>query len=145
MYAQTPITYTMGLDLHHTLQFNLDFGPDAIQTQLLWKLHSLSLLMISVPLYTRRMIFCRVRVYKPSLFANCSQGINKIDFIDVNPALLQVSLFCGVMLCTSVQVHRRFGRIYCLYLQCRRYNKQRTRNKQNGCNFKAYSYCGTRC
>jgi hypothetical protein len=44
--------------LRHILQFNLDFEPDAIQTQLPWKLRRLSLLTISVPLWTPSMI-CR--------------------------------------------------------------------------------------
>jgi hypothetical protein len=76
----------MDLDLHHILQFNLDFGPDAIQTQLPWKLHSLSL-------YTRE-VWASVweGVYKQSISSNCSQEANKIDFIVINSPLLQITV-----------------------------------------------------
>jgi hypothetical protein len=56
MYAHTSITHTMGPVRHYIIFYSLILilGPDVIQTQLPWKLRSLSL---PVPIYTRATIF----------------------------------------------------------------------------------------
>jgi len=75
MKAETSIICTMDPVVRHILQFNLDFGPDAPQTQLLWKLHFLSPSF----LYIRSWQGLADPVCKSPRLLCLSQETNKID------------------------------------------------------------------